>query len=138
MSTVIRAELSKKNKYWMERDRYYELKHFCMQYPRWKEAYNILCNDLQSTNINNMGIKGSGYDSTSESAILAMSYSNKIRMVEDAAKETDTELCDYILKAVTLNIPFTTLKMMYDIPCGKDMFYDRYRKFFYILDKVRK
>lgn len=32
MATTIRPEVSKKSKYWIERHRYYELKHFCLQY----------------------------------------------------------------------------------------------------------
>lgn len=36
MGTTIRPELSEKNPYWIERHRYYELKHFCLQYPIWK------------------------------------------------------------------------------------------------------
>ena len=42
MGTKIRPELSKKNKYWIPRHRYYELKHFCLQYPEWKEQYTNL------------------------------------------------------------------------------------------------
>ncbi len=42
MSVKVRSELSKKNKYWIERHRYYELKHFCLQYPIWKKAYAAL------------------------------------------------------------------------------------------------
>ncbi len=42
MSTTIRPELSDKNKYWIDRHRYYELKHFCMQYDIWKQAYDIV------------------------------------------------------------------------------------------------
>ena len=41
MPTEIRPELSKKNKYWIPKHRYYELKHFVMQYPQWVEA--IFC-----------------------------------------------------------------------------------------------
>ena len=37
MSTVIRPELSKNNEYWIPRQRFYELKHFCLQYPSWKK-----------------------------------------------------------------------------------------------------
>lgn len=33
MGTTLRAELSEKNPYWIEKHRYYELKHFCLQYP---------------------------------------------------------------------------------------------------------
>ena len=35
MSTDIRPEISPNNKYWIEKHRYYELKHFCLQYPLW-------------------------------------------------------------------------------------------------------
>ena len=41
MGTTIRPELSEKNPYWIERHRYYELKHFCLQYPIWKKAYGM-------------------------------------------------------------------------------------------------
>ena len=33
----VRAEISEKNKWWLPRHRYYELKHFCLQYPAWKK-----------------------------------------------------------------------------------------------------
>lgn len=42
MSTAIRPELSKSSKYWIDRHRYYELKHFCLQYPIWKKAAQLL------------------------------------------------------------------------------------------------
>ena len=42
MSTLIRPELSETNRYWIEKHRYYELKHFCLQYPLWRHAYNSL------------------------------------------------------------------------------------------------
>ena len=42
MATEIRPELSEKNPYWIGKHRYYELKHFCLQYPIWKKAYNAL------------------------------------------------------------------------------------------------
>lgn len=32
-----KPELSKKNPYHLSRHRYYELKHFCFQYPEWKK-----------------------------------------------------------------------------------------------------
>lgn len=42
MGTTIRPELSEKNPYWIERHRYYELKHFCLQYPIWKKTYEAM------------------------------------------------------------------------------------------------
>ena len=46
MSTLIRPELSETNRYWIEKHRYYELKHFCLQYPLWRHAYNSLIDQL--------------------------------------------------------------------------------------------
>lgn len=51
MSTTIHPELSKKNEYWIEKHRYYELKHFCLQYPIWKEAYQSL-DGLEARHVN--------------------------------------------------------------------------------------
>lgn len=42
MGTVIRAEISANNRYWVEKHRYYELKHFCFQYPEWKKRYRAI------------------------------------------------------------------------------------------------
>ena len=55
MSTVIRAELSKNNPYYISKHRYYELKHFCLQYNEWKKAY-ALCNEsiIFASNIDKM------------------------------------------------------------------------------------
>ena len=44
MATVIRAKISEKNKYYIDKHRYYELKHFCLQYNEWKKAY-ASCNE---------------------------------------------------------------------------------------------
>ena len=40
MATVLRSELSPKNKYYIDKHRYYELKHFCLQYTEWKKSYS--------------------------------------------------------------------------------------------------
>ena len=39
METVVRADISKKNAYWIDKHRYYELKRFCLQYPIWAKSY---------------------------------------------------------------------------------------------------
>lgn len=36
------VELSEKNPYYISKHRYYELKHFCLQYPEWKDALVML------------------------------------------------------------------------------------------------
>lgn len=60
MGTTLRAELSEKNPYWIEKHRYYELKHFCLQYPIWKKAYAAL--DGTNTKTMNLAMKDIYYD----------------------------------------------------------------------------
>lgn len=127
-----RPELSRKNKYYIPKHRYYELKHFCLQYPEWKEEYKDSIRYPKSMNRVMSGLT-EWADPTGESVGKRDICRNKIRMVEDAAFKTDAVLGRYILKAVTEDLSYTALKMLYDIPCGKDMYYENYRKFFYIL-----
>ena len=138
MATKIRAEISEKNKYWIDKHRHYELKHFCLQYPGWKKAYaefddaSIPLSMIESAPTSNLP-----GDPTAKRALMKVQYSDKINLIEKAAMEADQYLCDYILKAVTEELSYTHLKAKMGIPCGKDMYYDRYRRFFWILNKLR-
>ena len=140
MGTRIRPELSENNKYWISRHRYYELKHFCLQYPIWKKAYNA----LEELTINSPIREEITYssslpsDPTAKWGIARAYYSERMNMVKRAAMQTDEDLYIYILKAVTEDLSYTYLKTRLGIPCGKDMYYDRYRKFFWLLSKERE
>lgn len=139
MATVIRAEISPRNKYWIDKHRHYELKHFCLQYPMWKKMYADL-SDLSAT-LTRRGreifANNTPSDPTAKCAIKKAYYAERIEMVENAAKEADPYLYKYILRAVTEELSFTYLKTVMNIPCGKDMYYDRYRKFFWLLSNTR-
>ena len=137
MSTNIRAELSQKNPYWIERHRYYELKHFCLQYSIWKRALVILDTDLKafciSEPINNPSVS----KPVEELALKRLYFKNRIDMVDRASSEADSSLSNYILEAVTKGLSYDTLKSLYSIPCCKDTYYNVYRRFFWLLDKAR-
>ena len=138
MATMIRPELSIRNKYRIDKHRHYELKHFCLQYPSWKKAYSDL-SDLSSSlskleRTSSTNIPG---DPTAKCAMKKAVYSERIKMIEKAAVEADNELHMYILKAVTEGLSYTYLKSRLEMPCSKDMYYDRYRRFFWLLDEAR-
>ena len=138
MGTTIRPELSTKNKYWIDKHRYYELKHFCLQYPSWKKAYATL-DGLSKRSIHDIisGKEKKKSDPTEKCVEFKMYYKERINMVEQSAYESDDCLWQYILKGVTEGLSYEILKARLEIPCSKDMYYDRYRKFFYILSKKR-
>lgn len=138
MATVIRPEVSKKNKYWIDKHRHYELKHFCLQYPTWKRAYlDSLDCDISMSMIDGAKHRDGVYDPTSTRVATRTYYSNRMAVIEQVAKDADKYLWYYILRAVTEGLSYTYLKTKLDIPCGKDMYYDRYRRFFWLLSEVR-
>jgi len=139
MATVIRPEISEKNKYWISKHRHYELKHFCLQYPQWKKEYAALLESSASLSvIERTPSRNLPGDPTARRAAARLYYLEKINLIEKIAKETDEVLYPYILKAVTEELSYTYLKSKLNIPCGRDMYYDRYRKFFWLLSNSRE
>lgn len=136
MGTKIKSELSKKNPYWVEKHRYYELKHFCLQYPEWKRTYmsymgfsKLTSYGLTSTS----NISDPTYACTEQRAL----YLKKMELVEQTALNADGDLYSYILKAVTEDRSYNYLQSVLDIPSCRDVYYAAYRRFFWLLDKVR-
>ena len=61
---------------------------------------------------------------------------NKIALVEETAIEADPSLAKYILKAVTdENVTFNYLQQVMNIPCGKDMYYSKRRRFYWLMSR---
>lgn len=137
MGANVRPELSKKNKYWIDKNRFYELKYFCLQYPLWKKVYEDL-DTIRTTSFNLVRVQdGSIRDYVALCAEERSIYLDRICTIEKAARDADPYLANYILKAVTEGLSFTYLKARLEIPCSRDTYYDRYRKFFWLLSKSR-
>lgn len=139
MSTTVRPELSTRSKYWIEKHRYYELKHFCLQYPLWRKARAGL-DGLSKMQINSVPISRTNLISnpTEKCAEARLFYLDRMDMVEKVAQETDDVLSNYILRAVTEGISYECLKARLDIPCCKDTYYNLYRRFFWLLNMERQ
>lgn len=138
MATQIRPELSIKNKYHIDKHRHYELKHFCLQYPDWKRTYSEISGTGGTvSSFDRMPSSNLPGDPTAKKAIAKARLTERIEMIEKIAKETDDCLYEYILKGVTEGLSYTYLKSRLNIPCGRDMYYDRYRRFFWLLSKAR-
>lgn len=134
----LKPELSKKNKYWIDKNRYYELKYFCLQYPLWKKAYELLDGiHICSYDLTSFIRSGNPVDPTGHCVDERSVYFDRIRVIEKAALETDPYLASFILKAVTEGHSYNYLSSILEIPCGRDMYYDRYRRFFWLLDQAK-
>jgi len=106
-----------------------------LQYYEWKReltAINMLpvCSYQE--------VKGSiPSDTTAKTALRDLYFKEKCEMVERSARECDPDIGSFIFEAVTTGKSFSCFEAS-GIPCGRDMFYDRLRKFYWILDKYRK
>ena len=136
---VSKPELSMNNPYWIPKHRFYELRHFCLQYPYWLHMYCSL-NPVKASRMVDPSYKqqGTHSDPTAVYAEQRLQYGKLIDMVRDTARKATPELCKYLLEGVTRGYSYDILKARLNIPCGRDMYYELYRKFFWILSQVRE
>lgn len=128
----LRSEVSKRSKYYVPHYRYLELKNMCLQYQEWKKELKELDNSLYST-----GITGLSYDQIEfkdpvfEITKRRETLVKKIELIKETALYVSPSLSAYILQSVTSGVSYDILQP----PCGRRQFYEKYRKFFFYLDK---
>lgn len=123
--------------YGISRNRYAELKAFCLQYD---EKKSKIIRGINSVNYDGMP-KGNYPGNPMESqAIRNVAYQKDCEMIEEAAKAAAGEIYPYIIKSVTNNLSYPFIE--YDeklgrIPIGKTEFYGYRRLFYHYLDIVK-
>ena len=75
-------------------------------------------------------------DKTAKLAMRAVELDGYMRLVVRCCKEADNYIWTWLLEGVTEGVSYGALAAR-GIPCSKDYYYDRYRKFFWLLDKER-
>lgn len=133
----LKPELSEDSQYHISKHRYYELKHFCLQYPDWKKQLKVMEPPLTREFIERFHKATCLPNPTEQIAIRRSALEECCAQVEKAALSADPELARWILAGVTDGRNFENLQTTMSIPCSRDTYYDRYRKFFWILNKNR-
>ena len=136
MSTDIRPELSEKNPYHISRHRYYELKHFVMQYPEWQKAIDAI-DSMVSSCKDPTGRINSISDPVGRAVEKRSKYIQNIRLVERTAQDADKNIGPFVLDGIIFGRSYDTVRAKYDLPYGKDDYYNTYRKFFWLLDRAK-
>ena len=129
-----RSELSPKNKYWISKYRYLELKNFCLQYPEWKKTLNEITEIKTHLRIST---SGNFSNPTEDIALKKLKYQEMIELIEKTAEEADPQITKWIVRGVTESLSYEFLHYKLDLPAGREMYYDRYRRFFWLLDQKR-
>ena len=130
-------ELSEKNPYYISKHRYYELLHFCRQYTEYQLEKERIINTWVRPSLQPELNPNIHTDHCEKWAIKLADVDDKIQLIEETAVDADEQLSGYILMAVTSGLGYDTLNARYNVPCSRNTFYDRYRKFFWILDQRR-
>ena len=140
MPTEIRPELSKKNKYWIPKHRYYELKHFVMQYYDWEEKIREIDSLVSATQ--NGGVQVFDISNpVAKAAELRNRYIDNMKLCRDIVNKTDNVIGRYVFYGIINESSYDEINATFSdspIPCGKDMYYELYRKFFWLLDHARR
>lgn len=124
------------SKYGISKNRFRELYYWCLQYNEWIDELKYKTNTVGAMEITGMPATHGGGDATQQLAIRRAQLEQNCRLIEQTAIETGSDIYQYLIKAVTdENITYRYLKMIMGIPCGKKMYYDRRRKFYWLLDK---
>lgn len=139
MSTDTRPELSRQNRYWISKHRFYELKHFCLQYKEWQDELRIITEcSRNALDGRERTHNGSPSDPTFECVVRRELLSGHTDIVEKAAKACPDVLGQYVFKGVTEGLSYEQLVLQNGVPCCKETYYDSFRRFFWILSKLRK
>lgn len=123
--------------YGISRNRYNELKAFCLQYEEKKSKINR----LQAQTGNGGQPRGNHTGNpTEELAVRNVVYQKDCEMIEQAAVAASPEIYKYIIKSVTNDLSYRFVE--YDeklgrIPVGVNEFYAYRRLFYHYLDKIK-
>ncbi len=123
--------------YRISKNRYRELRAFCLQYDEKKSKVRYGIPAVQSDGIPSGNFKQSQVE---KQAIENSAFLRDIRMIEEAAIKADPGVWKYILRSVTQGLSYEYIE--YDeelgkIPmCSKD-FYGTRKLFYSILDKIQ-
>ena len=126
-----------KKKYEISKHRFLELYHYCMQYGEWIDELESMTDTVKGMG-NTEGTRSGGNagSATERLVIRRMKLQEKCEAIEQTAMEADPDLYQYIIEGVTTEYAtYNYLKMSKDIPCGKTVYYDRRRKFYWLLSQ---
>jgi len=76
-------------------------------------------------------------DPTAREGMLRAYYSQHIELIDRCIAKMEPALQTYIRKGVTEGLPYRSLQTR-GCPCGSQMYYDFYRKFFWLLSIERQ
>ena len=131
------ARRSKKTGRWkISTHEFYMAMHFAYQYHEWKKELSGLTDTSKAIQYNDMPKGNLNPDPTGDLVERRERLVHNVDIVERCAKESDPDLYEWIMLGVTNDgVNYDSLHTLKGIPCSRNTYYDRRRKFYYLLSK---
>lgn len=131
------ARRSKKTGRWkISGHEYYMAMHFAYQYHEWQKELSGLTDTSKAIQYSDMPKGNINPDPTGDLVERRERLVRNIDIVEQCARDADSDLYEWLMLGVTNDgITYESLRMLKGIPCGRKMYYDRRRKFYYLLSR---
>lgn len=127
--------LSTGNKYFIPKEEFLTVLHYCKRYPLWVAELNTAPDTSRAITYDKDRVQTSGdFNPTEELAVRRAEIASKKKELEDVVRSVDSDLYDWLILGVCYGMTYYQLQVM-GIPCGKDMYYDRRRKLYYEMSK---
>ena len=122
---------SKKSKYYLPKETFLTVVHYCKQYPEWEAELKAIEDPRKAIAYDQDRVQTSNdSDSTSSFAMRRMEISKKKDMVDRVAQSVSGNLWRWLILGVCHDNPYYYLAQQ-GIPCGKDVYYLLRRKFYF-------
>lgn len=128
---------SKKTGRWkISTHEFYMAMHFAYQYHEWKKELSGLTDTSKAIQYSDMPKGNLNPDPTGDLVERREHLVHNVDIVEQSAREADPDLYEWLMLGVTNDgITYESLRTLKGIPCGRKMYYDRRRKFYYLLSR---
>lgn len=129
--------LSENNKYYLPKHTYLACIHYSLQYRDWKASLDADRDTRGAIRYDKDRVQTSGdYDSTSETAMRMVEIQNKINLIDECIEIAcdSSGIEQYLKLGVCYGFTFYQLERQ-GIPCGKDLYYEIRRRFYFELSK---
>lgn len=137
MNNQHKPELSKKNPYWIPREKYYELLYFSRQYETMRQEKRELMRCYPTANLDEKVTVTDISDPVMKAAARMEVLSEKMGLIEETVRESGADIYKWLLIGVTTNKSYDFLAQKMHMPMSRSAYYERYRKYFYLLSKKR-
>lgn len=132
-----RNELSKKSKYYLPKEKFLEVVHFCRQYPEWKAELDALPDAARAIAYDRDRVQTSGEsDPVSDLALRRIELEKKKDIIDRAVAKVAPEIAKYLIRGICYGETERQLEWK-KMKCGKDYYYLKRREAYWEIAQRR-